>query len=209
MRRFSFRLTLSALPLAVVLAGAPASAQEPELTQEPGQSAVEQIVVAGEDEPVTLDSLLADLKREREARPAQRIANQITARWNESGSATVDLLLEWAKKAIEEKRNPAALDFLDQAIVLRPDFVGSWNQRATLHFIMGNHQKSVADIEKVLELEPRHFGALAGFAAILADRGAEEASLSAWERYLEIYPADRQAQEFVIKLSEKLAGTRT
>ena len=176
---------------------------------QPEQPGIEQIVIDGPAEETTIDSLLADLKRERQARQAQRIANQITARWNESGSATVDLLMEWAKKATEEKRHAAALDFLDQAIVLRPDAVGAWNQRATLHFIMGNYQKSVADIEKVLELEPRHFGALAGFAAILADRGAEEASLAAWERYLEIDPADRQAQEFVITLSEKLAGTRT
>jgi Flp pilus assembly protein TadD len=74
---------------------------------------------------------------------------------------------------------------------------------------MGNYKKAVSDINRVLELEPRHFGALAGLAAILSERGSEEMALKAWERYLAVYPADRQAQEVVTKLSEKLAGSRT
>jgi tetratricopeptide (TPR) repeat protein len=74
---------------------------------------------------------------------------------------------------------------------------------------MGNYKKSVSDIEKVLELEPRHFGAIAGLAGILTERGSKDAALKAWERYLEVFPADREAQEIVAKLSEELAGQRT
>ena len=103
----------------------------------------------------------------------------------------------------------AAQALMWQAITLKPDFVGAWNQRATLHFTMGNYKKSVSDIERVLKLEPRHFGALAGLAGILTERGSKQAALHAWERYLDIYPADREAQEIVSKLSEELAGQRT
>jgi len=66
----------------------------------------------------------------------------------------------------------------------------------------------MADINHVLAIEPRHFGALAGMAAILGEQGSDEMALKAWERYLEIYPADREAQDVVTKLSEKLAGSR-
>ncbi|MGO7748352.1 hypothetical protein ACC677_36770, partial [Rhizobium ruizarguesonis] len=59
------------------------------------------------------------------------IANEIRMEWNDSGSATINLLMQWADKAIEEKRNPAALDFLDEAIELKPDYAESWNRRAT------------------------------------------------------------------------------
>ncbi len=156
-----------------------------------------------------VDALIAELRRERDPEAANRLTEEILANWNASGSATVDLVMQWALAAATEKRNAAALDFLDQAIVLRPDFVGAWNQRATLHYTMGNYRKAVSDLNRVLALEPRHFGALAGLAAILGERGSEEMALKAWERYLEIYPADRQAQEFVTKLSEKLAGSRT
>ncbi len=173
------------------------------------QAPVEQVPVKAAEKPRDLDGMLAALKRERSPQIARQLANSVMARWNTSQSPTADLLLEWAKKATDEKRTAAALDFLDQAIALNPEFVGAWNQRATLHYTMGNYKKSVSDINKVLELEPRHFGALAGLAAILSERGSQEAALKAWERYVEIYPADREAQEFVITISEELAGTRT
>lgn len=155
-----------------------------------------------------VEKLLIDLKRQRDPDTAQGIAGRIFALWNRSDSATVNLLMQWADEAIDAKRNAAALDFLDQAITLEPDFAGAWNRRATLHFTMGAHRKSMSDINHVLSLEPRHFGALAGMATILGEAGRDEAALKAWERYLQIYPSDRQAQEFVTKLSEKLAGSR-
>lgn len=159
--------------------------------------------------PRGVDGMLTQLKRERDPSTAQALASRVFARWNESDSATVNLLMKWAGEAIEQKRNAAALDFLDQAIVLNPGFAGSWNRRATLHYSMGEYRKSMADINRVLAIEPRHFGALAGLAAILADTGRDEMAMRAWERYLEIYPADRDAQDFLTKIAEKLAGSRT
>jgi cytochrome c-type biogenesis protein CcmH/NrfG len=67
----------------------------------------------------------------------------------------------------------------------------------------------MADIAEVLKREPRHFGALAGMAGILMEAGKTELALKAWEDYLAVYPADRDAQEAVAKLSEKIAGNRT
>lgn len=156
----------------------------------------------------SVNKLLNDLKRERDPQAAQRIASRLFTLWSKSDSATVNLLLEWADTAIKEKRNAAALDFLDQAITLAPDFAGAWNKRATLHYTLGEQRKSMADINRVLALEPRNFGALAGMASILREAGRKEMALRAWERYLEIYPTDRQAQEVVTTLSEELAGSR-
>lgn len=159
--------------------------------------------------PETIDTLLDKLRRERKATGANAVATRVMARWNDSGSATVNLLIKWADDAAKEKKNAAALDFLDQAVVLAPGSVAPLNRRATLHFTMGQYRKSMSDINRVLALEPRHFGALAGMAAILAESGRDQMALAAWERYLAVYPADRQAQEAVSTLSEKLAGTRT
>lgn len=211
MRRFSLRLALT-LPLlpALLLAGAVA-AQSPEELDGAGatQTPVERIPLKEPVKPKTVDDLLAELKRERIPQAARQIANTAMATWSESSSPTINLLMQWSAKAAAEKRNAAALDFIDRAIILDPKFVGAWNQRATLHFTMGNYKKSVSDIERVLELEPRHFGAIAGLAGILTERGSKDAALKAWERYLAIFPADREAQEVVSKLSEELAGQRT
>ena len=64
----------------------------------------------------------------------------------------------------------------------------------------------MGDIDHVLKLEPRHFGALAGLGLILDRTGNKQKALATWYKVLEIYPANRRAQEAVVKLEEKLAG---
>ncbi|WP_226951245.1 tetratricopeptide repeat protein [Rhizobium terrae] len=207
---------MSSLILAATLAASSALAQsivpETTLPAPPTTTAPQSTPVAppaGPRTPKPIDSLFEALKRERNPERARGIASQIIADLNDSGSATVNLLMQWAAAAIKEKRNAAALDFLDQVTVLDPGYPEGWNRRATLHYTMGNARKSMADIAEVLKREPRHFGALAGMAGILMETGKDELALKAWEDYLTIYPADRDAQEAVAKLSEKIAGNRT
>lgn len=197
MRHFRFSLLI----LAVSLAGLPAFAQAPEPPAPAAQP-------ASPDKADDLAPLFNALKRERDPEKARGIASQIVSEWSDSKSATVNLLMQWATTAVGEKRNAAALDFLDQVTVLQPDYVEAWNRRAGLHYAMGNPRKSMADINQVLIREPRHFGALAGMAGILSEGGQDEMALKAWERYLAIYPADRDAQDAAAQLSEKLAGNR-
>jgi tetratricopeptide (TPR) repeat protein len=153
-----------------------------------------------------LDELFSELKRERNEKAAQRILGRIWQEWNRSGSASIDLMMGWAKKAMDDKKYDVALDFLDQVVVLDPKYPEGWNRRATLHFMMHNFGKSMADIEQTLELEPRHFGALSGMARIMEEGDRKELALSAYQRVLEIYPMDRNAQNQVSELSEQLAG---
>lgn len=156
-----------------------------------------------------LDTLFAELKKTGDADKAKDIADRIRLEWQDSGSASVNLLMQWASKAVESNKQAIALDLYDQAIALAPDYVEGWNQRATLHYQMGNYRKSMSDINRVLILEPRHFGALAGMAAILSASGKDELALRAWEQFLAVYPADRKAQEQFGEIEEKLAGNRT
>jgi tetratricopeptide (TPR) repeat protein len=153
-----------------------------------------------------LDGFFFELKRERDPNPAKRIADSIWTEWRKSGSATADQLMAWANEAMHDKRHFIALDLLDQVTVLMPDYAEGWNRRATLHYMMNNHSKSMADINRVLELEPRHFGALMGMGAILSEAGKDRAALGTYLKVLEVYPAMREAQTKVGQLSEELAG---
>lgn len=160
-----------------------------------------------ETDPVKrLDNLFADLKRERNEKAAERIAGRIWNEWNHSRSASTDLMMQWSQKAIENKKYDIALDFLDQVVVLSPKYAEGWNRRATVHFMMNNYRKSMADIDKTLQLEPRHFGALSGMAQIMKNTDHKELALSAYQRVLDIYPMMRSAQNEVAELSEELAG---
>lgn len=209
------RYLLLSTPILALAALAPvANAQAPQAApppvaapQPPAPPAESAVPAPSATKP--LDTLFEALKRERDPEKAKGIASQIIAEMNDSGSATVNLLMQWSAEAIKEKKNAAALDFLDRVTLLDPAFAEGWNRRATLHYTMGDRRKSMADIAEVLKREPRHFGALAGLAGILMEAEDDELALKAWERYLNVYPADRDAQEAVSKLSEKIAGNRT
>ncbi|MDP3897683.1 MAG: tetratricopeptide repeat protein [Mesorhizobium sp.] len=153
-----------------------------------------------------LDKLFSDLKRERNAKSAERLASRIWQEWFKSGSASIDLMMQWSDTAMKAEKYGVALDFLDRVTVLQPDFAEGWNRRATVHFQMKNYEKSMADIERTLRLEPRHFGALSGMAQILKASGRQEMALKAYQRVLDVYPMMRNAQNEVAALSEELAG---
>jgi tetratricopeptide (TPR) repeat protein len=155
-----------------------------------------------------LDKLFADLKRERNDKAAERIAGNIWREWSDSGSASINLMMLWSQKAMEARKFGVALDFLDQVVTLDPTYAEGWNRRATVHYMMKSYGKSMADIDRTLRLEPRHFGALSGLAQIMADTDHKQAALDAWQRVLAVYPMMRSAQQQVSTLSEELAGER-
>lgn len=192
-----------ALPIAPAVAQAPTSPGTPP-TADAWPAPLKSQPTADE----RIDSLLSELRRERDPDKASLLASRLVAAWNDSDSPTVNLLIKWADDAVKAKRNAAAFDFLDQAAVLEPDFAGVWTKRAALNHDIGNDKRSMSDINRVLTREPRHFVALAMMADILENAEKTEAALQTWQRYLEIYPSDRDAQKKAAALSEKLAGSR-
>ena len=183
---------------AVLMSGAPALAAGNALPDVEKPSVV--------DPQARLDKLFAELKRERNEKAAERISARIGAVWAESGSANIDLMMQWSQKAMARTQFDVELEFLDQVVTMKPDYAEGWNRRATVHFMMNNFAKSMVDIQRTLELEPRHFGALAGLAQIMKGRGNNALALDAYERVLAIYPMMRGAQAEVATLSEELVG---
>lgn len=152
-----------------------------------------------------LDDLFGKLQKASNPNYAGTLAKSIWNEWFRSGSATIDLMMTWANEAYAEEQYNVALDFLDQVVVRRPDFAEGWNRRATVNYAMNNFAKAMADIQRTLEIEPRHFGAMSGMATILERTGNDEAALKAWQRALAIYPAMKSAQDAVVRLSDELA----
>ena len=78
------------------------------LTAIPAASAAEReppTVPAGTDQAAKahLDKLFDDLRRERREAVAERIATSIWEEWGHSGSATIDLMIQWADEAVKER----------------------------------------------------------------------------------------------------------
>ena len=156
--------------------------------------------------PRDLDGLFAELRRERDRKRAGRLERAIWREWARYDDETVNLLSGWATRAMSRKKYGVALDLLDRVVVMAPDYAEGWNRRATLHFMRRDYVKSLADIERTLQIEPRHFGALAGMGTILMQLGRKPEALEVWYRALSVNPSMTSAQKAVEKLEEELAG---
>ncbi len=138
----------------------------------------------------------------------QRVEDDIWAAWSRSGSDAMDLLLERGRAAIEEGNLDAAIEHLTALVDHAPEFAEGWNARATAYFNAGLYGPSLADIERTLALNPRHFGALAGLGLILEDLGLRDRALEAYKRARAIHPHRPDILEAIERLEKEQTGTK-
>ncbi len=81
-----------------------------------------------------------------------------------------------------------ALAGLDQLIKRAPSFAEAFNQRAIVLFRLKQFERSIADCEKVLQLNPCHFGALAGMGQCFLQLRKHKAALKAFRNALRVNP---------------------
>lgn len=157
------------------------------------------------EDAVELDRLFAALKAASPAE-ASTLEADIWRLWSRSGSPAMDLLLDRGGKAIEQGDYEAALDHLTALTDHAPDFAEGWNQRAIVWFQMGRFGQSVEDIRRTLALNPRHFAAMVGFAAILEAMERPDQALEVYRAALAIHPHLEGVDEAVKRLEAEVAG---
>ncbi len=135
-----------------------------------------------------LDKLFGSLHETPTTQDPNKTVEQIWTLWAHNDSATAELLLRQAVAAMNMNEYDAAEKTLIQLIESYPTFAEAWNKRATLYFMMGRYNDSLVDIQHVLDLEPRHFGALAGKAMILRAQGKNTEALKVMRETLAINP---------------------
>jgi tetratricopeptide (TPR) repeat protein len=153
-----------------------------------------------------LDDLFARLKVAETADAAQPIEAEIWDRWMQSGDERVDALMTAGVTALNETDFDTALEAFSQVVVLAPKFAEGWNKRATTLYLLGRFGDSMTDIDRVLGLEPRHFGALSGLGLILQEIGDDKHALEAYRRALAIDPHLEHVGDVVKTLREKVEG---
>ncbi|MBO0734918.1 MAG: hypothetical protein J2P49_11510, partial [Methylocapsa sp.] len=114
-----------------------------------------------------LEALFARLREARKTDEAEAAALSIERIWLQSASDTANLLMQRALASMGSQQLPLALELLGKLVELEPDWAEAWNQRATVRFMTGDFDGAMADISRVLSLEPRHFGALTGMGMML------------------------------------------
>lgn len=151
-----------------------------------------------------LPGLFDQLKATRSPAEAEAIQQAIWAVWMESDKAEVNLLMLEGVDAMSQGDLKRALAAYDSMVEVAPGFAEGWNKRATVEFMLGDFKASVADIQKTLELEPRHWGALSGLGQIYLGLDNDEAALRAFKRSLEINPFLASVRAKIQEIEAKL-----
>jgi tetratricopeptide (TPR) repeat protein len=141
-----------------------------------------------------------------EAKAIEAVIWQI---WSDGGDGETNALMRRGVEAMAEDDQIQALAVFNEMVRRRPDFAEGWNKRATVYFLLGDFTSSVSDIEKTLELEPRHFGALSGLGQIYLALDRNAAALKAFEAALAIDPHLLGVKAAVEDLKKKLQGEPT
>jgi tetratricopeptide (TPR) repeat protein len=144
-----------------------------------------------------LDNLFAQLEQAPDAQMASPVEQAIRDLWAESGSPTVNILLERAAAAETSGDSEMALRYLEQASDLAPDYAEPWNRRANIAYRAEDYSGAVAAIQQTLKREPRHFGAMAGLGLIYEELGQQRAALEAFRAALAVHPNYQSALDGV------------
>ena len=146
-----------------------------------------------------LFELLASATSEQQAR---EIENQIWQNWMSQPNREIQALIKQAMEARRWYDFEKARKILDQVIEKAPGYAEGWNQRAFILFLQEKFDSALSDVEKALELEPRHFGALAGQAQILMRQGRFSTGQKILKQAVKIHPFLRE-RSLIVKTQEQ------
>ncbi|HEU0159229.1 MAG TPA: hypothetical protein VFR00_07940 [Hyphomicrobiaceae bacterium] len=154
-----------------------------------------------------LAALFARLTSTNDAVEGDTIVEEIWRVWLDSGRPEIDAALQKALALVETGQPQAAMPLLDSIVERAPEWAEGWNKRATVLYLLDEYDRSLADIDKVLALEPRHFGALAGRGLIHIAQENYRAALDDYRRARAANPFLQGAAQMIPTL-ERRVGER-
>ena len=150
-----------------------------------------------------LDQLFVKLKN-LNSETIVEIEQQIWSLWSThpSNQELTRVLAQGSELVLAQKYIEASRIFTS-VIEIDPTWAEAWNKRATVFYLLQNYEASQKDIDEVLKLEQRHFGALAGQGLVNIKLKNYEKAIESYQRALEIYPT-MQSPSIMIKEIEGL-----
>ena len=157
---------------------------------------------------VRLNQLFNELKVNK-SKVASEVEQEIWKIWSTHPSdAKLTARLEEGSQFLRNQQLTKAIEIFTEVINLDQNWAEAWNKRATVFYMMGKFKQSQEDIDKVLALEARHFGALAGQGLVNIQLKNYEKAILSYQQVKEIYPS-MQSPEIMIRRIEELIKQQT
>jgi tetratricopeptide (TPR) repeat protein len=158
--------------------------------------------LSANDRDAELDKLFVELKKDIPSL-SSGIAQQIWMLWSTHPTdQKLTSLLDEGSRLVQDQKLNRAIDVFSEAIELDPSWAEAWNKRATVFYMVGKFQKSQNDIDKVLELEERHFGALAGQGMVNIKLKNYDKAKKSYQKAQEIYPSMKSSKVMIEQIEE-------
>lgn len=151
-----------------------------------------------------INSLLEDLKNPDEA--VRELATRKLWRiWFQQKGIYGLEIIERSQKLLDSGEMAEAEMLLTQLIREQPDFAEAWNRRAFLYYSASDYEKSLADCQKVVAINPVHFGALHGMGLCYAALGKYEQAIQSFRRALSIQPYSLVNQKLILECTLRMS----
>ena len=149
-----------------------------------------------------LDKLFTELKKNISS-SSPEIAQQIWTLWSTHPTdEKLTSILDEGSRLVQDQKLIRAINIFTDVIEMDPTWAEAWNKRATVFYMVGEVQKSQDDIDKVLELENRHFGALAGQGMVNIKLKNYDKAKKSYQKAQEIYPAMKSSKVMIEQIEE-------
>ena len=128
--------------------------------------------------------------------------------WSRSGDADIDRLFAIGVEQMSARRGELAVQTFTEIVQRRPQFAEGWNKRATVYYLLGEYQKSLADCDEVMKRNPYHFGALSGYGMIYLQLDQPARALDYFQQALGVNPNLESIRQTVEMLKTLLIQRR-
>ncbi|MEL6217259.1 MAG: hypothetical protein AAFR79_02150 [Pseudomonadota bacterium] len=148
--------------------------------------------------------LFAALAAAPDEATAREISFVIRRFWSEAPDAKAQALLDHIYDRRRWQDLEAAEEASRELTAYCPDYAEGWNQLATVLFYRERYDASLDAIIRTLELEPDHFGALAGRGVILMQQGRVALGQIALREAVALYPLMSERHLLIPEPGQKL-----
>lgn len=158
------------------------------------------------DRPQLLAELYDRLGQAGSPTAAEPITRAIEELWAISGSDTVDLLMSRAAQFANAAETDLSLSILDAIVDIAPGEAEAWYLRAKVNVLAGKPEGALIDLRRALNLDAKHYRAIADLGLLLEQLGAKKEALEAYRRALAVNPFLDDAKAGVDALKREVEG---
>ena len=163
--------------------------------------------VSAEKRDNELKNLFKQLKNSENTKSIE-VENKIWQIWithpsdDRRGYRLTELLAQ-GSLLINQGKLSKAYGLFSHIILEDPKWAEAWNKRATVLYMMGKYEQSQNDINEVLKLEKRHFGALSGQGLVQTKLKNYKKAIKSYKEVQKLHPS-MQAPKVMIPRLKKL-----